>query len=166
MINNLMKTNKLTIILILLFFGCQEKEINIPSKYEMVKIAQSNQLWTGVAASKNNRIFVNFPRWSPNIANSVSEIKNNGELIPFPNEHLNNWDLEKPAKEYFICVQSVFVDKNNNLWILDTGLDVRKGIIENGPKLLKVDLPTNKVIQRIHFDEFSAPSTSYLNDIR
>ena len=161
-----MKTLLISFLLLSFCFSYQKKNENKVPKYELVEVAKSDQLWTGVAVSKNGRIFVNYPRWSPNISNSVCEIDSNRNPIPFPNEEWNSWDLKKPAKDYFICVQSVYIDKKNYLWILDTGLDVRNGIVENGPKLIKVDLQSNQVIQKIYFDNLSAPARSYLNDIR
>lgn len=31
--------------------------------FELVEVAQSDRQWTGVAVSKEGRIFVNYPRW-------------------------------------------------------------------------------------------------------
>jgi sugar lactone lactonase YvrE len=39
-------------------------------------------------------------------------------------------------------------------------------IVKGGPKLVKVDLATNKVTQTIPFGEDVAPAKSYLNDVR
>jgi sugar lactone lactonase YvrE len=41
-----------------------------------------------------------------------------------------------------------------------------QGIDKGGPKLLKVDLETNQVVQNIAFGEDVAPAKSYLNDVR
>ena len=41
-----------------------------------------------------------------------------------------------------------------------------EGVVKGGPKLVKVDLSTNKVVQTIPFDETIAPTRSYLNDVR
>src|SRR3954463_14201149 len=39
-------------------------------------------------------------------------------------------------------------------------------VVQGGPKLVRIDLKTNKVTQVIHFDEKVAPQGSYLNDVR
>jgi sugar lactone lactonase YvrE len=39
-------------------------------------------------------------------------------------------------------------------------------VLENGPKLVKIDLASDKVVQTILFDKTIAPEKSYLNDIR
>jgi len=154
------------IILVSLYLSCQKKNEHKPPKYDLVEVAKSDQLWTGVAVSKGGRIFVNYPRWSSVAENSVAEITKSGELKPFPDQEWNNWDLSSSPENYLICVQSVYIDKNNYLWIVDTGLDVRKGVIENGPKLLKVNLKTNKVDKKIFFDTSIILPSNYLNDIR
>jgi sugar lactone lactonase YvrE len=63
-------------------------------------------------------------------------------------------------------VQSVVVDDQGNLWILDPAAPKMQEIVKGGPKLVKVDLTTNKVVQIIPFGEDVAPAKSYLNDVR
>jgi sugar lactone lactonase YvrE len=63
-------------------------------------------------------------------------------------------------------VQSVFVDDQDFLWILDPANPLFGGVVEGGPKLVKVDLETDRVIQVIYFDPSVAPAMSYLNDVR
>ncbi len=41
-----------------------------------------------------------------------------------------------------------------------------EGVIKDGPKILKVDLKTGQVIQKVYLGESVAPYGSYLNDIR
>lgn len=132
--------------------------------YTLVEVASHQNQWTGVAVSQSGRIFVNFPRWSDNTPISVAEINADGEAVAYPNEEMNNWQSYKPAEDYFVCVQSVFIDDQDFLWILDPGQRAQTG--RTGAKLLKVDLTSNSIVQKILFDETIAQSTSYLNDIR
>lgn len=133
---------------------------------ELIEVAASEQLWTGVAVSDGGRIFVNYPRWSMNVPVSVAELNNEGNSIPFPNQDWNNWTPGMSVADHFVCVQSVYIDKNNYLWILDSGLDITRGILEGAPKLIKVDLAANEIIKTIIFDVSIALPTSYLNDVR
>ena len=121
-----------------------------------------NQQVTGVAVSKTGRIFVNFPDWSDDHTISVAELVG-GKPKPFPNPEVNG---PGPAESHFICVQSVYVDAADNLWILDPAAPKMKEIVKGGPKLVKVDLKTNQVTQTIPFGEDAAPKKSYLNDVR
>jgi len=121
-----------------------------------------NQQVTGVAVSKTGRVFVNFPDWSDDHTLSVAELKD-GKPVPFPN---GEWNKPGPAESHLICVQSVFVDDTDDLWILDPAAPKMQEIVKGGPKLLRVDLKKNEVVQTISFDETIAPKKSYLNDVR
>ena len=71
-----------------------------------------------------------------------------------------------PGGLAFICVQSVVVDDQDNLWILDPAAPKTKEIVKGGPKLVKVDLKTNRIAKTIPFGEEVALAKSYLNDVR
>ena len=75
-----------------------------------------NQQVTGVGVSlKSGRIFVNFPYWSDDHPMSVAEIVN-GQPHAFPDDE---WNKPGAPESHFVCVQSVVVDDQDNLWILD-----------------------------------------------
>ena len=118
---------------------------------------------TGVGAStKSGRVFVNFPYWSDDHTISVAEIID-GKPQPYPNR---DWNSPGDPGSHFVCVQSVVVDANDMLWILDPAAIKTKELVKGGPKLVKVDLKTNQVVQVIPFGEDIAPKKSYLNDVR
>ena len=122
-----------------------------------------DQQVTGVGVStKSGRIFVNFPYWSDQHSMSVAEIVN-GQPKPFPNEE---WNKPGAAASHFVCVQSVVVDDQDNLWVLDPAAPKMQEIVKGGPKLVKIDLRENQVAQTIPFGEDIAPPKSYLNDVR
>ena len=122
-----------------------------------------NQQVTGVAVSaRSGRVFVNFPYWADEHPMSVAEIVN-GQPRAFPDEE---WNKTGPPDSHFICVQSVVVDDQDNLWILDPAAPKMEEIVKGGPKLVKVDLSTNNVVETIPFSEDIAPAKSYLNDVR
>ena len=135
-------------------------------KYTLEEFAASEKQWTGVAVSKEGRVFVNYPRWSADVPVSVAELKSTGEIVPYPDKTWNSWAPDKSAEEHFVCVQSVYVDRDNYLWILDPGMVFGRGVVEGGAKLLKMDLITDRIVQKIFFDEKTALQTSYLNDVR
>ena len=47
----------------------------------------------------------------------------------------------------WICVQSVVVDDQDALWVLDPASPKTEAVVKGGPKLVKIDLVTNKVTQ-------------------
>ncbi len=123
---------------------------------------------TGVAVSQGGRIFVNFPRWDKDPLYSVAEVMPDGALRPYPDHAWNRWGKDESGQPglHFICVQSVVVDGDDYLWVLDPASPAFKGVIAGGPKLVKVNLATNTVERVISFDKSAAPSDSYLNDVR
>jgi sugar lactone lactonase YvrE len=122
---------------------------------------------TGVAVSKAGRLFVNFPRWVDEPTPSVAEVAADGSLTPYPDAAWNGWQKDKgDVKKQFVCVQSVFVDDTDTLWILDPAAPAFQGPVPGGPKLLRVNLATNKVERVYPFDDKAAPKGSYLNDVR
>ncbi len=123
-----------------------------------------HQQVTGVGVSKSGRIFVNFPYWSEGHTVSVEEVIPGGENKPYPNADWNRPTL--PAEKRFVCVQSVVVDDNDVLWVVDAGSPLQTGVIPGGAKLVKIDLAKNAVAQTFVFNDQVAPKKSYLNDVR
>ena len=120
---------------------------------------------TGVSVSDDGRIFVNYPRWGDPVPFTVAEIVN-GRETPFPNAEINRLDLNNPG-ETFVSVQSIVVDPANRLWILDTGAPKLEPIVsQDAPKLIGIDLRSNRIFKTIHFPAEVVHSTTYLNDVR
>lgn len=124
---------------------------------------------TGVAVSEGGRVFVNFPRWTEDSPTSVAEVMKDGSIKAYPDDEWNSWRNarkdEVDPKTHFVCVQSV-VAEGGNLWVLDPGAPASEKIVRGAPKLVRIDLASNKAVQTIPFDERVAPQGSYLNDIR
>jgi len=136
------------------------------SDVTLIEVAASERLWTGIAVSGEGRIFVCFPRWSDDVPISVGEVLESGRIRPFPDTAWNDWDASTSPGEHFVCVQSVCMDRQDNLWILDSASPNLSGVVPGGAKLLKVDIAKSRVLQTILFDEAVAPSAAYLNDVR
>ena len=131
------------------------------------RVANFDHQVTGVAVSETGRIFVNFPRWSEDVPVSVGEVKD-GKVVPYPDEEWNsyrNW-VEKSPSDHFVCVQAMTADGKGNLWVIDPAAPNTEFIVPGGPKLVKIDLASNKVVQTIAFGTDVAPQGSYLNDVR
>jgi sugar lactone lactonase YvrE len=121
---------------------------------------------TGVTVSHQGRIFVNFPKWGDEVPFTVSEIRDGGEMVvAYPDESTNQTKPNDPAAA-LVSVQSVVVDPADRLWILDTGSPMFQPTKYGGPKLVCIDLATNKVIKKILFPQDVAMPTTYLNDVR
>lgn len=119
---------------------------------------------TGVTISHKGRIFVNFPKWGDDVRFTVAEILD-GKAVAYPDESINKTKEEDQAST-LVSVQSVVVDPADRLWILDTGSPLFKPTEYGGPKMVCVDLNTNKVTKKILFPQTVALPTTYLNDVR
>jgi sugar lactone lactonase YvrE len=128
--------------------------------------AESDRQWTGVAVAEDGRVFVNFPRWSPEVPVSVAEVLSDGSLRPYPDEAWNSWTPEADPSTSFVCVQSVVADGTGSLWVLDPASAGFQGVIPGGAKLVEIDVVTGGVVQVIAFDGTIALPASYLNDVR
>jgi len=124
---------------------------------------------TGISVSEDNRIFVNFPRWTEDNAVSVAELVD-GTVKPYPDEEWNGWRNAKKdevtPEDHWVCVQSIVADGRGSLWVLDPAAPAQAHLVSGGAKLVQIDLASNKVKQTIAFDEDVAPQGSYLNDVR
>nr|WP_210247627.1 L-dopachrome tautomerase-related protein [Salinarimonas soli] len=125
---------------------------------------------TGITVTPDERIFVNFPRWTEDSAVSVAELMPDGSLRPYPDERWNAWrnarKNELPPDRHWVCVQSVVTDHAGALWVLDPAAPAQDKVVPGGPKLVRIDTATDRVTRTIAFDEAVAPQGSYLNDVR
>lgn len=153
--------------------ACQTK-----TNVQLKKIEESQIQWTGMAISQEGRMFVNYPRWSSDtLEMSVGEIVD-GKIIAYPNNYWNDNKvissigkkgdtiLEWKQNNHFVCVQSVYIDKKNRLWILDPANPHFYGVLSSQPKLYQVDLATDSIVKIYTIPFPISKPNSYLNDIR
>ncbi len=143
-----------------------DTETELPFDYELTEVATSQYQWTGIAVTPDDRMFVCFPNWSNRGPLSVARLDTAGRAVAYPNQQWNDWTPEKDPAEHFVCVQSVVMGADGYLWILDPANPRFEGVIEGGPKLLKVDLQTDSIVARYYFTEPTILPNSYLNDVR
>lgn len=137
---------------------------------DLVEVASSTKRWTGVAVSNTSRVFANFPNWSADHTYSVIEVTDSSNFQVYPSLNWNTWSSELDPSNHFICVQSVFVDRNNQLWVLDAANPQRDGeflgVVAGGAKLVQIDLASDQVVNTFVFESPIVESNSYLNDVR
>lgn len=154
---------RITIILIFMFAVINQL-ICQTDKLELSLFAESNYQWTGIAISKNDRVFVNFPRWTTDTPVSVAEIIN-GVIVPYPSKDWNNWDGGSITKNKFICVQSVFIDDLNRLWVLDPGYELASDKTK-AAHIYIFNLDDNSLTREYFIPADKISENSYLNDLR
>ena len=118
----------------------------------------------GVTVSQDGRIFVTFPRWGDDVPFTVGEVIND-KVVAYPDAKVNSVDNPQP-QDALLSVQSVIVDPNNRLWLLDTGRPLFEPASYGKPKLVGVDLADNSIFKTILLPEDVALPTTYLNDVR
>lgn len=145
----------------------QQQNKSNPKTGALKITAESSILWTGVAVSKQGRIFANYPRWNAAVNSQVIEITANGDKKDYPNRGWNDWEYGKGIEpNKFIAVQSVYIDNKDFLWILDSGNPLLKGVQQKAAKLVKINLMDNSVSAIYNFDLNILEHNSYLNDVR
>lgn len=126
-----------------------------PPRLEMV--AQSEYQWTGVAVSPYGRLFVCYPTWGNHPNYHVGELLK-GTVYPY-------YELEDHAS--FVCVQSVYADATNTLWVLDAGKRSANDPLDpSGAKLVMVNLSTNEIVRTYALPSDVLLPDSILNDVR
>jgi sugar lactone lactonase YvrE len=136
----------------------------------LTRVADFDHQVTGVTVTPDGRIFVNFPRWTEDSPVSVAELLPGGALKPYPDEAWNSWRNEsafdKPADEHFVCVQAMVSDSQGGLWVIDAGAPGNERIFPGAPKLVRIDLKTDRVTRVLGFPEDVVKQGTYLNDMR
>ena len=79
---------------------------------------------------------------------------------PIRTQSWNAWRNAKKDEitpdDHWVCVQSV-VAHSGSLWVLDAAAPALEKIVKGGPKLVQIDLATNKVVRTYPFSEQVAP---------
>lgn len=177
----IMKKRSFSVIVLLSLLtvlnGCQFLEKYLPEPQTpqqpnaaLLEVARSDKQWTGLTVTKQSRLFVNYPNWSPMHTISVAEVTDTAQVQPFPDGEWNTWNATLDPAEHFVCVQSVWADENNLLWVLDPANPQREGkylgVVKGGAKLVAFDLTTGKEVKKYVFQEPVITPNSYLNDVR
>lgn len=126
---------------------------------------------TGVAVSKTGRLFVCFPRWRDAFKQSLIEITTDGVHKTYPSDLWDGYveNTQEQRGLQFVCLQSIKVDEHDRLWVLDAAAPRMEGVKRSefdggGPKLIEIDLATNKHRRVFRVPGLSALPESYLND--
>ena len=107
---------------------------------------------------------MSFPRAFDQGPFDVAEIKN-GKAVAYPNAAVNRLSL-LPQSKRPVSVQGLIVDAQDRLWLLDLGKTKDNPVTVGGPKLVCINLKTNRIVQTILFPAEIAGPDAYLNDVR
>lgn len=121
--------------------------------------------FTGVAISHSRRMFLNYPRWQSPHRYDVVEVLSNGFVRPYPDLAWNAWTEGKNASNHWVCVQAVYVDDQDTLWVVDPASPEMQGVQNKGAKLVSIDLKTDSVLRTYNLSDLLGKK-SFLNDVR
>lgn len=164
-----------TVLLLALLAGCSTHQTAADFQPVWEKLVVSvadfdDQQPTGVAVSRSGRTFVAFPWWNKRPDMAVGELGSDGSLAPYPNAFWNDWSGTpgSEALNNIVCAQALWIDRDDNLWILDAGNPRKQGgVVLAGPKLIKVDLADDSIAQVYYFDHHrDLRAWSFLSDVR
>lgn len=141
-------------------------EVSAEKKVQLEEVfADSTYQLTGVAVSKDNRVFVNYPYWLDNHSYSVVEVKD-GKPVPYPNAEWNSFKKGENGQNKFVTVQSVVTDDQGFLWVVDAaGIGLGK-VYQHSSKVLKINLANDQIEKIYRFPENVVGEDVYINDIR
>jgi sugar lactone lactonase YvrE len=120
---------------------------------------------TGVAASATGRLFTCYPYWSGPHKYSLVEILPGNKVRPYPDEAMNSWKDGDSGMKKWVCVQAVYIDDSNSMWVVDPASPKQKGVYNNSQKLVKINLSSNNV-ERVYALQGATDNHSYINDVR
>jgi len=154
-----MKAKVITLSLFLSLFNSAKAQLQIA--------AVSNTVWNGVTTSSDGRAFVNFPRIEGDKGMRIGEVVKNGKIIPYPNKDWNNWESGADVDEKFVRTNSLRIEPDGLLWVVDTGTPSmgQNPLPGNASKLVSINLKTNKIAQIIPLAQVSKVST-FIDDLR
>jgi sugar lactone lactonase YvrE len=133
---------------------------------ELELVFEDNQYQlTGVAISKKGRLFTNYPLWEGPHQYSLVEILPGNKTKPYPNLEMNQWQKGQDGREKWVCVQAVYIDDKDAMWVVDPACPQMKEVYEGSHKLVKINLETD-TIEHTYFFEGVAGNKSYINDVR
>lgn len=145
---------------------------------------------TGIAVSESGRKFSCYPSGldpattytGSNNVYQVAELTDLDTEIAYPNASLSQppggaiargkTPVTKGLSNYLLSVQSVVIDFDDVLWLLDTGrvadpvTSARLLASPGGTKLISIDLSTDDVTKTYLFPASVAKPRSYFNDVR
>lgn len=121
---------------------------------------------SGIAVTKDHRIFLSFPRHADNHKMfSLAEYKN-GKCIPFPDKR-TTYPSNLPYDQWLVSPHGMTLDERGNLWIIDDGKRAGiKGIPEGAAKVVGINPDTKKIIARIVIKAPVLHQDSHFNDLR
>ncbi|SEA09481.1 Major royal jelly protein [Arachidicoccus rhizosphaerae] len=126
----------------------------------------------GLSVNSKNSIFVSFPGYDGAGDNALLEVEN-GKRKPYPDKVWNTKGLQGNKKGHFVRIQDLYVDNQDNLWVLDSKPAPDGDIFKSASShdktghfaLIKINTKT-KQVERVYDFQGLDKAHSALNDVR
>lgn len=152
---------KLLLILVTIFMTA----IPALAQHQLEAIFSSPLVINGPTTSSDGRLFTAVQPSKPGESPQVVEIRN-GKAFPYPDEHMNSWLPGMDGHQLFVGVNSLRFGPDGYLWAVDRGgPGIGKPLVPSGPKLIKINVSTNKV-ERIYDLAGMTRPWSFVDDVR
>lgn len=137
----------------------------MPIQNGLTPVLESDTPIQGVTTSRDGRVFVVFARLDgaegPRVAEWV-----NGQYRPYPDAAWNAWRPGAAPNNAFVRANALRIGPEGDLWVVDTGSPgIGKPALSGGPKLVQIDLATNKAKRIYRLDELTG-ERSFIDDVR
>lgn len=123
---------------------------------------------TGVSTTPDGRLFLVLARVDGSKGAQIVEYNiTTKTMTPFPNKEWNSYAKGKDPATHLVRINSQRVGPDGNLYLVDVGSPAfgQPVILPSGPKLIQVNLKSNKVSRVFHLGN-STLSNSLLDDVR
>lgn len=132
---------------------------------QLESIFSSSLVINGPTTSPDGRLFTAAQPSKPGKSPQVVEIRN-GKAVPYPDERMNSWKPGMDGHQLFVGVNSLRFGPDGSLWAVDRGgPGIGKPLVAGGPKLMRIDIHTGKVVRSYDLAGMTRP-WSFVDDVR
>ncbi len=132
---------------------------------QLEAIFSSSLVINGPTVSPDGRLFTVAQPSKPDGSPQVVEIVN-GRAVAYPDEEMNNWRPGMNGHNLFVGVNSLRFGPDGSLWAVDRGgPGIGKPLVPGGPKLVKINVSSNKVERIYDLADVTRP-WSFVDDVR
>ncbi len=133
----------------------------------LIRVAASEHaILNGVAVTPTGRVFSSFPRWMHGPTPCIGEAMPDGSFKIFPGNEWNEWHDGMSVTDHFVNVHSLHADPDNFLWVVDDGAAHHQPHLPDAPKIVKIDLGTNRIVRVYPINAVAAPPKAVLGHMR
>lgn len=131
----------------------------------LVPMLRTNLVFNGITRSRDGRLFSPFQRQEKGQGIELGEWID-GKPVAYPDVTWNAWKAGDDPATAFVGVNAIRIGPDGDLWVVDKGAPgFGEAPLPGGPKLVQIDLATNRVRQVYPLSAANTPK-SFIDDFR